>query len=172
MMIFGLIKLMYWLRVVVDVKRADRCMTFYLSNHCCFCRLSHRRGSCDLDEGGKPANRCLTGKWDDLRAMRHTRPSPAQLEYQSGRSFLHLISIISALFILHRHPPIIMPSSSTQLRSGKGICAMRGTCGKTSMFGADLPCPDDSDATVVSTRIMRNTLDPVADTFCSPIKVS
>lgn len=25
---------------------------------------------------------------------------------------------------------------------------MRGTCGKTSMFGADLPCPDDSDATV------------------------
>ncbi|WWC92719.1 uncharacterized protein L201_007678 [Kwoniella dendrophila CBS 6074] len=32
-------------------------------------------------------------------------------------------------------------------RRGKGICAMRGSCGRTSMFGADLPCPDDGNAT-------------------------
>jgi hypothetical protein len=27
-----------------------------------------------------------------------------------------------------------------------GRCAMRGNCGRTSMFGADLPCPDDGPA--------------------------
>ncbi|OCF34304.1 niemann-Pick C1 protein [Kwoniella heveanensis BCC8398] len=31
-------------------------------------------------------------------------------------------------------------------RRGKGVCAMRGSCGRTSMFGAELPCPDDGDA--------------------------
>lgn len=47
----------------VLIKSSGRCEEsrpvhdIYLSNHCCFCRLSHRRGSCDLDEGwqtGKP----------------------------------------------------------------------------------------------------------------------
>ncbi|OCF62140.1 niemann-Pick C1 protein [Kwoniella mangroviensis CBS 10435] len=32
-------------------------------------------------------------------------------------------------------------------RRGKGVCAMRGSCGRTSIFGADLPCPDDGNAT-------------------------
>ncbi|WVQ89549.1 hypothetical protein IAS59_003311 [Cryptococcus gattii] len=41
-----------------------------------------------------------------------------------------------------------MPATSSKSRTGRGICAMRGTCGRTSMFGADLPCPDDNDATV------------------------
>jgi len=30
--------------------------------------------------------------------------------------------------------------------SGPGICAMRGSCGRASMFGADLPCPDNGPA--------------------------
>ncbi|WWC73799.1 uncharacterized protein I206_107771 [Kwoniella pini CBS 10737] len=33
------------------------------------------------------------------------------------------------------------------VRRGKGICAMRGSCGRTSIFGADLPCPDDGNST-------------------------
>ena len=35
-------------------------------------------------------------------------------------------------------------------RRGKGICAMRGNCGKKGMFGQQLPCPDDGDAEAVS----------------------
>jgi len=31
-----------------------------------------------------------------------------------------------------------------------GKCTMRGSCGKTSMFGAELPCPDSGDADKVS----------------------
>ncbi|WVO13857.1 hypothetical protein L204_101480 [Cryptococcus depauperatus] len=31
-------------------------------------------------------------------------------------------------------------------RRGKGICTMRGSCGRASMFGAELPCPDDGKA--------------------------
>jgi Niemann-Pick C1 protein len=33
--------------------------------------------------------------------------------------------------------------------SGPGICAMRGNCGRASMFGAELPCPDSDPATEV-----------------------
>lgn len=35
-------------------------------------------------------------------------------------------------------------------RMGKGICAMRGSCGPATTFGADLPCPDNGDAEPVS----------------------
>lgn len=31
-----------------------------------------------------------------------------------------------------------------------GRCAMRGSCGRMSMFGADLPCPDNGLAENVS----------------------
>jgi Niemann-Pick C1 protein len=37
-----------------------------------------------------------------------------------------------------------------RLKAGK--CAMRGSCGKTSMFGAELPCPDSGKADEVSRR--------------------
>ena len=35
-------------------------------------------------------------------------------------------------------------------RPRAGKCAMRGSCGKTSIFGAELPCPDSGDADKVS----------------------
>lgn len=31
-----------------------------------------------------------------------------------------------------------------------GYCAMRGNCGRATMFGAELPCPDDGKADEVS----------------------
>ncbi|KAK4687526.1 hypothetical protein P7C73_g2603, partial [Tremellales sp. Uapishka_1] len=39
-------------------------------------------------------------------------------------------------------------------RRGEGICAMRGSCGRASLFGADLPCPDDGDATVPDDELL------------------
>lgn len=41
-------------------------------------------------------------------------------------------------------------SNSTVTRHGPGICAMRGGCGKKSIFDPELPCPDDGDANEVS----------------------
>ena len=40
--------------------------------------------------------------------------------------------------------------SSRTDRKGPRMCAMRGNCGKASMFGQDLPCVDDGNATEVS----------------------
>ncbi len=45
---------------------------------------------------------------------------------------------------------IMAAISPTEVRRGPGICAMRGICGKKGIFGAQLPCPIDDDATEVS----------------------
>ncbi|ORX37840.1 vacuolar membrane protein [Kockovaella imperatae] len=48
-------------------------------------------------------------------------------------------------------------------RRGQGICAIRGSCGKTSILGAELPCPDDGDATEVDhdlADLMRSVCGP------------
>ena len=42
-----------------------------------------------------------------------------------------------------------------QPRRGEGMCAMRGNCGKATMFGQDLPCVDDGEATEVTTPLCR-----------------
>ncbi|WWD20224.1 hypothetical protein CI109_104700 [Kwoniella shandongensis] len=39
-------------------------------------------------------------------------------------------------------------------RRGPGVCAMRGSCGRLSMFGAELPCPDDGDATAPEQELL------------------
>ncbi|WRT69611.1 uncharacterized protein IL334_006600 [Kwoniella shivajii] len=39
-------------------------------------------------------------------------------------------------------------------RRGKGVCAMRGSCGRTSMFGAELPCPDDGHASEPEQKLL------------------
>jgi len=44
------------------------------------------------------------------------------------------------------------PMNSTT-RHGPGICAMRGGCGKKSIFTPELPCPDDGDAGEVSPSV-------------------
>ena len=44
----------------------------------------------------------------------------------------------------------LMPANAT--RHGPGICAIRGGCGKKSIFSPELPCPDDDDAEPVSGR--------------------
>ncbi|BEJ13785.1 hypothetical protein CspHIS471_0309590 [Cutaneotrichosporon sp. HIS471] len=36
---------------------------------------------------------------------------------------------------------------------GPGICAMRGSCGRASMFGAELPCPDSGSATEMGDKV-------------------
>lgn len=41
-------------------------------------------------------------------------------------------------------------SAEKHVRRGPGVCAMRGSCGRKGMFGAELPCPDDGDAKKVS----------------------
>ncbi|TCD70844.1 hypothetical protein EIP91_001535 [Steccherinum ochraceum] len=38
-------------------------------------------------------------------------------------------------------------ATTTSLESREGHCAMRGSCGKKSIFGTDLPCPNDEPAT-------------------------
>ncbi|KAK8849599.1 hypothetical protein IAR55_004934 [Kwoniella newhampshirensis] len=39
-------------------------------------------------------------------------------------------------------------------RRGSGVCAMRGSCGRLSIFGAELPCPDDGDATAPDQKLL------------------
>lgn len=129
--------------------------------------------STDLDLGGKPV---LNRKRDDLRAMRHIRATISLREWNTSPLVRHSYTRITfpALFFLHLHSLITMPPASSKSRTGRGICAMRDTCGRTSMFGADLPCPDDNDATVVSTRIdyAEPLFNPITDTLFSPIKIS
>ena len=50
----------------------------------------------------------------------------------------------------HLSTTIAMPKDNPEPRRGEGICAMRGNCGRVTMFGQDLPCVDDRDATEVS----------------------
>ncbi|WVF68428.1 hypothetical protein IAT40_003193 [Kwoniella sp. CBS 6097] len=47
-----------------------------------------------------------------------------------------------------------MTSLDDPPRRGKGVCAMRGSCGRTSMFGAELPCPDDGDASKPDQKLL------------------
>lgn len=58
------------------------------------------------------------------------------------------------------HPFYITSTATTMPsdppRRGQGVCAMRGNCGSVSRFGAQLPCPDDGDASEVS-RLRTNT---------------
>ncbi|WVQ79319.1 hypothetical protein IAT38_001416 [Cryptococcus sp. DSM 104549] len=46
-----------------------------------------------------------------------------------------------------------MASLDNPPRRGEGVCAMRGSCGRMSMFGAELPCPDDGDATAIDPEL-------------------
>lgn len=51
---------------------------------------------------------------------------------------------------LHAPAPAT-PDDVHHLAKGKpGYCAMRGNCGRATMFGAELPCPDDGKADKVS----------------------
>ncbi|TYJ52960.1 hypothetical protein B9479_006429 [Cryptococcus floricola] len=56
-----------------------------------------------------------------------------------------------------------MSALSAPPSRGPGICAMRGSCGRASIFGAELPCPDDADATETSDdllQLMANVCGP------------
>jgi hypothetical protein len=59
---------------------------------------------------------------------------------------------INPLALSFVYPSLTRPimNSIYDDRPRKGKCAMRGSCGKTSMFGADLPCPDSGNADEVS----------------------
>ncbi|ORY34800.1 patched family-domain-containing protein [Naematelia encephala] len=48
-------------------------------------------------------------------------------------------------------------------RRGPGVCAMRGSCGRASMFGAELPCPDDGDASELN-----DSLRELMSSVCGP----
>ncbi|WVR08155.1 hypothetical protein IAU60_005201 [Kwoniella sp. DSM 27419] len=47
-----------------------------------------------------------------------------------------------------------MPPREEPPRRGQGVCAMRGSCGRMSMFGAELPCPDEGDATAPDQELL------------------
>jgi hypothetical protein len=77
------------------------------------------------------------------------------LEYTSQHTRRPSPSLSSAAAPPHRRtayapPPLAMRAADDPPRRGPGVCAMRGSCGRASMFGAELPCPDDGDATEVS----------------------
>ena len=56
-------------------------------------------------------------------------------------------------------------------RSGPGICAIRGSCGRASAFGAELPCPDDGDADEASDELKQLISNVCGPTFEVPSHV-
>lgn len=57
---------------------------------------------------------------------------------------LRLIPIVASLSSLLL-PPLASADGETALHE-QGRCAIRGHCGKQSIFGGDLPCPDNDVA--------------------------
>ena len=51
---------------------------------------------------------------------------------------------------LHHWSDTLFAMSDDPPRRGEAICAMRGSCGRATMFGEELPCPDHDNATEVS----------------------
>lgn len=45
----------------------------------------------------------------------------------------------------------------------QGRCAMRGQCGKKSLFGSELPCPDNSPAQTPDKDTRRNLVEICGD---------
>lgn len=52
------------------------------------------------------------------------------------------------------HAPVV--DVHPQAKGKAGYCAMRGNCGRATMFGAELPCPDDGKADQVSGKGVGN----------------
>lgn len=72
-----------------------------------------------------------------LNSLRHT-----------PRLTMHALEAQDAL---HAPAPATPEADVHHYAKGKpGYCAMRGNCGRATMFGAELPCPDDGKADKVS----------------------
>ncbi|EIW71618.1 niemann-Pick C1 protein [Tremella mesenterica] len=63
---------------------------------------------------------------------------------------------------------MLQPRTWDAPRRGPGICSMRGSCGKTSIFGAELPCPDDDDATPPSSELLQLMRSVCGPAFAAP----
>ena len=56
-----------------------------------------------------------------------------------------LIPVLASLCTLLLQSPLVVAGGETNLHEA-GRCAIRGHCGKKSIFGGDLPCPDNDVA--------------------------
>lgn len=74
---------------------------------------------------------------------------------------IHIMHALEAQDALHAPATPGGPETDVHhYAKGKaGYCAMRSNCGRATMFGAELPCPDDGKADEVST--------PCVDAKCS-----
>ncbi|GAO51490.1 hypothetical protein G7K_5590-t1 [Saitoella complicata NRRL Y-17804] len=60
---------------------------------------------------------------------------------------IHRVLTLFALFVL------LWVGVQAEVPHQKGYCAIRGQCGKKSVFGSELPCPDPSPASAPSTDL-------------------
>ena len=70
-----------------------------------------------------------------------------------GLRFVPVIASLSAVLI-----PQSLAQGETALHE-KGRCAIRGHCGKKSIFGGELPCPDNGVAEEPETAVRKKLVD-------------
>jgi Niemann-Pick C1 protein len=58
---------------------------------------------------------------------------------------LSLVAALVGLSSLALQPTLAVAQGETKIHE-KGRCAIRGQCGKQSIFGGELPCPDNGRA--------------------------
>lgn len=72
------------------------------------------------------------------------------------------LAALVGLSSLALQPALVGAQSETQIHE-KGRCAIRGHCGKQSIFGGELPCPDNGLAHQPEDSVRRKLVD-----LCGP----
>lgn len=69
---------------------------------------------------------------------------------------LRFIPIVGALLL--SSSSLVLAEGETNIHE-EGRCALRGQCGKQSIFGGDLPCPDNDLAREPEAPVRRKLVD-------------
>lgn len=73
---------------------------------------------------------------------------------------LRLLPIVGALLV--PFSSLVVAEGETKIHE-EGRCALRGHCGKKSIFGGDLPCPDNGKAREPEASVRKKLVDLCGD---------
>lgn len=74
-----------------------------------------------------------------------------------------MVRVFTALSVLAIASTCLAKERPLTSKHEKGRCALRGQCGKKSLFGSDLPCPDNEPAEEPEAKVRKELVELCGD---------